>query len=342
MQRFRVISKPPAAILFVLLIIGLMAALIYTLSSSDEPVHSQATDRQRIESNDPLVQRTGSWTTQTAPEASGGNYLYSSGSQDDILTLTFSGNYVEVDFVGGPNLAMLALDVDNTVRRTVVTATEQSQYNQQAIIDYLDAGPHTLKVYAQEGGVIAVDAFVVGVSKSEAQATPALTLTPQPSLTPNEPISEVAATATMEALLATVDKSKLGDEVIVYVQQEGEIVVDVAFYDPPITFSLEKMDEWTKAVAVMQDEVLQYLEGYNYSEVSLTSVILGFSLKADLVTLIRLQSHPSVKKIGLVYVGTVSSIPFDQRTSNLLEEAHLILRDNVLRDRYSEIGLATR
>lgn len=330
MSKLRVLLKPRAAVVLVLILIGMIAALVYALSSSDEPIHSQATDRQRIESDDPLVQRTGSWTTQTAPEASGGTYLYTSGSQDDVLTLTFSGNYIEVVFVSGPNLAMLALDVDNTVRRTVVTAADESHYNQQAILDYLETGPHTLRVYAQEGGLIAVDAFVVGITEPDEVSN-------LPQMTPT--LSEMDATQTMDALLATVDKNKLGDEVIAAAQQSGEVWASVKLVDPQdVSFSAETLDEWAASISQIQAQVLNDIEGRNFRDVQLLSHVSGISLKCDLETLIALQSHPLVEKIQLVREGTVGVAEPHTKMDMFLDEAHTVLQDNILRMRYGIKG----
>lgn len=328
MSELRVLLKPRDAALLVLILIGMIAALVYALSSSDEPIHSQATDRQRIESDDPLVQRTGSWTTQTAPEASGGSYLYSSGSQEDALTLTFSGNYIEVVFVSGPNLAMLALDVDNTVRRTVVTAADQSHYNQQAIIDYLETGPHTLKVYAQEGGVIAVDAFVVGITEPDEVSN-------LPQVTPT--LSEMEATQTMDALLATVDKSKLGDAVIAEAQAKGMVWVSVGLVEPQVRFSTETMDDYKSEIADMQDQILESISNQNY-EIADRFATAGFYMKADLTTLIILQSNPFVSRIVLGQGQTGTSLDSPVQTALLMQEVHNVLRDDDLRDIYGVMG----
>lgn len=49
------------------------------------------------------MQREGSWTTQTTAGASGGSYLYNTGSLNDVLTLNFIGSTFEIVYVGGPN-----------------------------------------------------------------------------------------------------------------------------------------------------------------------------------------------------------------------------------------------
>lgn len=123
-------------------------------------MHSQDSPSQKIESDDPRVARAGTWLTQAADGASGGAYLYSTGLAADVLTLVFSGTTIEIVYLAGPHLGTLALEVDGTVLRTVITTSDQTAYQQTTTLNYLTDEPHTLRVYAQEGGVVAVDAFV--------------------------------------------------------------------------------------------------------------------------------------------------------------------------------------
>ncbi|GIK67454.1 MAG: hypothetical protein BroJett018_52480 [Chloroflexota bacterium] len=139
-----------------ILMIGLLA-----ITPLPRAAHSQNPAPQRIESDDASVTRAGNWTSQTASQASGGSYLYSSGAEADVLTLQFSGSSIEVIFVAGPSLGTLAINVDDIVLRTVITTADQTAYQQSSRIDYLSDEPHTLKVYAQAGGVVGIDAFVV-------------------------------------------------------------------------------------------------------------------------------------------------------------------------------------
>ncbi len=108
-----------------------------------------------------MVVREGSWQSQSVASASGGSYLYSSGSEQDVLVLPFQGTTIEIIYVAGPNLGTLALEVDGTVLRTVITTADHTAYHQSTVINYLADETHTLRVYAQEGGVVAVDAFVI-------------------------------------------------------------------------------------------------------------------------------------------------------------------------------------
>lgn len=120
----------------------------------------QQTGLRLIESDDPLVQREGSWTTQTTAGASGGSYLYNTGSLNDVLTLSFTGTTLEVVYVSGPTLGFMAIQIDEGIPDiTVPTTTNQIEYGHSHRITYLSEGPHTARIYGQAGNLIAVDAF---------------------------------------------------------------------------------------------------------------------------------------------------------------------------------------
>ncbi len=124
----------------------------------------QQTGLRLIESDDPLVQREGSWTTQTTAGASGGSYLYNTGSLNDVLTLNFIGSTFEIVYVGSPTLGMIALEVDGTVVNTPSMYAPSTTYGQHITVSYLPAGPHTLRVYGQENSLITVDAFYAEIA----------------------------------------------------------------------------------------------------------------------------------------------------------------------------------
>lgn len=117
-----------------------------------------------IESNDPRVVQAGQWQNQNTAAASNGSYLYSSGSQTDALALSFVGTSLEVIYIAGPRLGTLAVEIDGTVLRTVITTTDQITYAQSTRIDYLTNESHVLRVFGQAGSVIAIDAFVIADS----------------------------------------------------------------------------------------------------------------------------------------------------------------------------------
>ncbi|GIK67051.1 MAG: hypothetical protein BroJett018_48450 [Chloroflexota bacterium] len=140
-----------------------VSAIVFVASLfSANPVVYSDNPARLIESDDPLVLRQGNWTAQAASGASGGSYLYSS-SPDDVLTLYFTGTTIEVVYVAGTTLGILALEVDGTVLRSVITTAETTQFGSRTKIDYLTDEGHTLRVYASQG-VIAVDAFYANIS----------------------------------------------------------------------------------------------------------------------------------------------------------------------------------
>lgn len=143
----------PMRVLITVMVLGLtLSGLAVSPVFSDDPL-------QRIETDDPLVQVDGNWTSQTAAGASGGSYSFSSGSPDDVLTLAFDGSALTVIYVTGPQLGILAVEVDGTVLRTIITTSDTVQYSQTAEFDYLAGGSHVLRLYAS-GGMVAVDAIL--------------------------------------------------------------------------------------------------------------------------------------------------------------------------------------
>ena len=131
-------------------------------NGGDQPTRSPRTLQTGltlVESEDILVEQAGTWTSQSAGSASGGSYLYNTGSLDDTLTLLIEGSTFEIVYVAGPTLGMMAVEVDGTVLSTPSTFAASTTYNQVFTINYLDPGIHTLRVYGQENSLIAIDAF---------------------------------------------------------------------------------------------------------------------------------------------------------------------------------------
>jgi hypothetical protein len=149
-----------------LIIIGVLLALA-TASFNLHPLRQshaqdpQTPPTQKIESDDARVVQSGTWSSQAASSASAGRYLFSSGSDADILSLAFEGSALEILYIAGPSLGTLAIEVDGTVLRTIITTDTETRYGQSAKIAYLTDEPHTLKAYAQAGGIIAIDVFVI-------------------------------------------------------------------------------------------------------------------------------------------------------------------------------------
>ncbi len=146
--------KSSYRVLVILLVLSLGLSLV---PHQHQRAFSQGNTASTVESDDALVTRSGNWIAQPAGAASGGSYLYNSG--DATLELAFYGSSIEVIYVSGPSLGTIALEVDGTVVRTVITTADKTAYGESSRIGYLTEEWHTLRVYAQDGGVIGVDAF---------------------------------------------------------------------------------------------------------------------------------------------------------------------------------------
>lgn len=141
-------------------ILLLSVVLGVTLKNTPSVYSQDAPPPILIESNDSSVIQAGNWTLQNAAQSSGGKYLYSNGASEDTLTLNFEGTRIEILYVEHPSFGDFAIEIDNIIRRTVVTSNEETSFGNRAIIDYLEEGSHTLRVYGVEG-VIGIDAFIV-------------------------------------------------------------------------------------------------------------------------------------------------------------------------------------
>ncbi len=131
----------------------------------EEPSSTTKTYRAvRIESDDARVQRTGQWAVQATPAASGGRYVYSGASTDDILTLEFEGTSVEVIYLEGQSLGSFTIVVDDIAVRTVIATQSETGFDRSTVINYLEEGTHTLQIVPIRG-VVAIDAFVVTVAQ---------------------------------------------------------------------------------------------------------------------------------------------------------------------------------
>jgi hypothetical protein len=152
-----------------------------------------------VEAEDGRVQQTGAWTVYASPAASGGAYVFSSGSPDDALTLTFNGPRLDVIYVGHPALGALGIEVDGVLLDTRNTATAESTFGLVASLTGLGEGVHTARVYAVTG-TVAVDAFALtALTEPVAPALPTETPTEAVISTP-----EVSATSLPLELTPTV------------------------------------------------------------------------------------------------------------------------------------------
>lgn len=251
-------------IVLALLIVGI-AYILYTSDSDEVKSARQNSEGRLVESDDGVVERAGNWTAQEAKSASSGSYLYSGGGPDDVLTLTFVGSRVEVLYTTGTNLGTLAVDVDHTVLRTIITADQATKYQERTVVDYLDDGLHTLRVYAQEGGVIGIDAFRV-------------------------------SRASQEAMI--VDMRKMPNGALEAVQTQGTIRVDVALLDSePNVYRTPGAEPDLEAIQDVQNRVISSIKAGTVEVVHSFQVVPGFVAVVDLTGLLELQANPLVRTI---------------------------------------------
>lgn len=271
-------------IMLALLIVG-VGYILYNSDSDEVKSARQSSEGRLVESDDGVVEQAGSWTTQTAKSASSGSYLYSSGSPDDVLTLTFVGSRVEVIYTTGTNLGTLAVDVDHTVLRTIITADQATKYQERTVVDYLDDGLHTLRVYAQEGGVIGIDAFRVSRASQE---------------------------------VSIINRSKMTNGALEAAQENKDICVSVGLKDPNVGISrapdeLPNMTDEDKArIKEVQDTVLSQIKNGKFEVLGQYETAPGFGGRADLTALLELQASDLVEKIWLcqpVELSLDSSVP---------------------------------
>ena len=120
--------------------------------------------RQLVESDDPSVARTGQWSGQATIAAAGGSYLYSSGGDENTLTLEFVGTSAEIVYVQNPALGSFTIVIDGVAIRSIYTSGESTSFDLGSVVDYLEPGPHTLQIVAIDG-IVAIDAFILTVPR---------------------------------------------------------------------------------------------------------------------------------------------------------------------------------
>ena len=167
------------------------------LTETPQPTATEAAlTQQVVESDSALVLPSGAWTAYDTEIASGGRYVYSSGSSGDALELAFQGTQVDVVYVQHPALGSFDLEVDGVVMQTVNSTADDTVFGSQVTVNGLAEGEHILRVVAVDG-TVAIDAFVV-------EAPPAL-----PTETPSLPVlpSEVPEEVQTELPTATLTPS---------------------------------------------------------------------------------------------------------------------------------------
>ncbi|NDJ77045.1 MAG: hypothetical protein GYB65_12390, partial [Chloroflexi bacterium] len=153
---------------------------------------------QVVQAETPAVLKSGTWTGHTTGLANGGGYVYSSGSTDDILTLSFMGDHVAVVYVQHPALGSFAIEVDGVVLQTVNGTASDTIFGAQVLISGLSTGQHTLRLLPV-AGTFAIDAILVPQAIIvQPDPTPAPTQAPPTELPPVEPTTEPPVDPTTE------------------------------------------------------------------------------------------------------------------------------------------------
>ncbi|MBI5931575.1 MAG: hypothetical protein HY862_19865 [Chloroflexi bacterium] len=119
--------------------------------------NSVSSQPSRVEAENADVLKSGNWTTQAAPNASGGQYVYSR-DLNGALTLRFTGTSIEIAYMEGPALGTFTVLVDDVAVRTVI-ATRSTAAITSTSVDYLTNESHTLQIVPIDG-TVAVDVFV--------------------------------------------------------------------------------------------------------------------------------------------------------------------------------------
>jgi len=90
------------------------------------------------------VTHTGTWTTHETTTASGGAYVYSSGSAEDVLSLAFAGTQLEIIYVKHPALGVFVVEVDGVPLQLVDSVAQDSEFGTKVTFT-LAEGPHSLR-----------------------------------------------------------------------------------------------------------------------------------------------------------------------------------------------------
>ena len=172
------------------------AAPTSTLASSATPISEGSL--QVVESDDPSVLRQGDWTAHDTEAASGGRYIYSSGSLEDTLTVFFQGTQADVIYVKHPSLGIFGIEIDGVLWQAVDSVAPDSVFGARATVNGLSDGQHVLRVYPL-AGTIAIDAFafetpLVLSPTSTPVVTPTQTAAPTTSATEPPPTATPTST----------------------------------------------------------------------------------------------------------------------------------------------------
>jgi uncharacterized protein (DUF1810 family) len=238
------------------------------------------------------VTASGVWTAYDSPSASGGRYVYSNGSLDDVLTLSFSGTQVDVIYIQHPALGSFALEVDGTVMQTVSATSVEAVFGAKASVTDLAVGAHTLRIVPLSG-TIAIDAFAVEL--------PVATLEPTTTEVPTEVVptetavpTDVVPTETetpTEVVATDVVPTDVPTATPLPAQQILDVEVDV----------IQRAGVWTSYATDLASG-----GSYLYSSGSLSDT-LTLTFNGTQIDVIYVQ-HPALGTFALEVDGSVNQI----------------------------------
>ncbi len=137
-----------------------------------------------VESDHAIVEQTGTWTSYPSDEASGGGYVYSSGSTSDALVLDIQGSEVQIVYVEHPALGTFAVEIDGVTVGVIDSANPDTVFGARTSVTGLSEEEHVLRIYPVSG-TIAIDAFAIEALAAAHTHTPTPTPEiPVPSSTP--------------------------------------------------------------------------------------------------------------------------------------------------------------
>ncbi|HEX3049478.1 MAG TPA: DNRLRE domain-containing protein [Aggregatilineaceae bacterium] len=142
---------------------------------------------QVVESDSPIVLRTGEWTSHDTDLASAGRYIFSSGTLSDSLSILFQGTSADVVYVQHPALGTFAIEIDGALVQIVDAVATDSVFGARQVIAGLASGQHTLRIYPLSG-TIAIDAFAVETPLTFPPTATPVPPTAAPTSTPLSPV----------------------------------------------------------------------------------------------------------------------------------------------------------
>jgi hypothetical protein len=232
------------------------------------------------------VTTSGVWTAYDSSSASGGRYVYSSGSLEDVLTLNFSGTQVDVIHIQHPALGSFAIEIDGTVMQMVNSTAADAVFGAKASVTDLAAGAHTLRIVPLSG-TIALDAFAVELPVAAPE--PTATEVAPTEVVPTETTTDVVPTTEVPTEVVSTDVPPTATPLSA--QQILDAAVDV----------IQRAGVWTSYATDLASG-----GSYLYSSGSLSDT-LTLVFNGTQIDVIYVQ-HPALGTFALEVDGTVNQI----------------------------------